>query len=169
MEWSLCWGWALRTCSFRLTAKQLPVDRRRRPHKRPLLSGVLPGSEFPHCEKGGLVFTSVCLNRKIVYSASVAYMHSNQLPSSSARALIFMLIFRVAAVRAFVTYKTTHSNSDIQNTEPSETKPKRKVSWLNVFLAALEVNPLVPLFWISSLHSRSLSLSFFLLVSFLLL
>lgn len=103
-----------------------------------------PWSEFPHCEKDGLAFTYVGLNRKTVHSVSIAHMHSNQLPSSSARAFIFTLIFAWLLVGASEMYRNTHNNPDDQDTE---TTLKNKVSWLTLFsLVTVEVNSLVPLF-----------------------
>lgn len=111
-----------------------------------------PWSEFPHCEKSELAFTYVCLNRKTVHSVSIAHMHSNQQPSSSARVFIFMLIFTWLLMGAFEMYKNMHSNPDVQDSETSQTTLKT-VSWLNLFsLDTVEVNSLVPLFWILSLH-----------------
>ena len=105
-----------------------------------------PWSEFPHCEKSELAFTYVCLNRKTVHSVSIAHMHSNQRPSSSARVFIFMLIFTWLLIGAFEMYKNMHSNPDVQDSETSQTTLKT-MSWLNLFsLDTVEVNSLVPLF-----------------------
>ena len=110
-----------------------------------------PWSEFPHCEKGELAFTYVCLNRKTVHSISIAHMHSNQQHSSSARVFIFMLIFAWLLMGAFEMYKNMHRNPDVQDSETSQTTLKT-VSWLNLFsLDTVEVNSVVPLFWILSL------------------
>lgn len=149
MERSLCSGWALRSCSFWLIAKQLPVDKGR-PTKWPLLFRVLPGVNVTtgkgwaglHLCMLELEKPSWHLNSPHVFKPTIQFI---------CESLHLYVNFCLAAVGAFEMYKNMHSNPDIQDTEPSKTT--LKITWLRPFsLLIVEVNTPMPLFWIPSLH-----------------